>query len=1268
MSTLSEIYDSTHQEIIPLVLACLQDLCTQGSLDPLKKLFWTHLAYKRVNQILPFHNWRDASTLQLQTYLYPKDPLLLFATNEREDFDIIYIRLVSSALPLTHERLIINNLLKDHPDALFIFSNATQDKWHFVNVKPDNKDAKRRILRRITVSQEEQLRTASERLALLDVATIIETSPLFIQELHDEAFDVAAVTKTFFDAYKKQFRALQENLYSQIRDITWAHDYAHLFLNRCMFLYFIQRKGWLTGDKKFLRTLWNTYNETPHEEDTFFEHWLQVLFLDAFNQKFHLNDERYTYFPIHVKQIFAEAPFLGGLFAPDPLDEQKYFILSDACFYEILAFFEGYNFTIAEDSPLDQEVAVDPEMIGRVYESLVNVSSEVDERGDAGIFYTPRSEIDLMCRLTLVDYLANHLPHIQKGIFYDIVFALYPHEKLMIDEDVKVQNYWETIYTHVSEVTVLDPACGSGAFLVGMLDVLDDLQARASSYLRRRQKETKYERRKRITGQSLYGVDVMAWAARVAELRLWLKAAVESDLPLNKLHDRRDPILPHFTFKIRHGDSLLQQVGNVTFAHNQTTRGITSMLHRRLIALQEEKGKFYNSDASCMFKTSKEVKEEERAVFVAIIQEREDKLENEIAVLESKLALPEQSTFLDSSDEENIIKVNVEVEQWKKEIETKADELDTLRKVHTILANPDQEIPFVWDIGFVEIFSNDHREGFDIVIGNPPYVRQENISNPLVPRREVDAEKKREYKRLLAQIAHQAFPDFFLYNLNSQKAFHELDAKSDLYVYFYLHGLHLLNAHGSFCFITSNSWLDVGYGAVLQEFLLQYCKVKMIIDNAAKRSFATADVNTVIVLLSPPGTRDRAGQDAITRFVLFTVDFEQVLASEIFKHIESTTEPITTLLYRTYPINQRALFDEGSTLLKGKQSRTIGTKRQNNVTQHALTQVSSYTGNKLGGKYLRAPDIYWVLMQKGRDRLVHLRDITEVRYGVKTGANEFFYLDEKRAKQWHIEEEFLQPIIKSPTDCRSILVQSSMLKNNLFLCQKTKAELKGTAALEYIQWGESQGFHKNSSVSGRGRWWSVSTEAANSIFVKEAHNTSAVFYNPNMYSVDCRLYYAKLSTTTLVYLNSAIGALLFEIYNRAGLGGGARSMMVSDYTLVPVLNGTTKTEAIAESVFQPVYNLPARKLVLSEEQKHKEMNSNLFDIAWHNLDDFIFDIFGLTTTERDAVYEAVIHLVGSRLKKATSLQTSKPSETVESSKHKMIVNSTNDLWAGSLPL
>ena len=172
-------------------------------------------------------------------------------------------------------------------------------------------------------------------------------------------------------------------------------------------------------------------------------------------------------------------------------------------------------------------------------------------------------------------------------------------------------------------------------------------------------------------------------------------------------------------------------------------------------------------------------------------------------------------------------------------------------------------VPFVWDIAFAEIFSGESH-GFDVVLGNPPYVWQESIADPMLDRDEITTENKKQYKAKLARSVYKKYPVFFGYKKTSTKetVVHKINAKSDLYIYFYFLSLSLLNNNGSFCFITSNSWLDVGYGKDLKEFLLKRCHTKLVIDNKAKRSFKEADVNTVIVLFGAPADSKISENDA----------------------------------------------------------------------------------------------------------------------------------------------------------------------------------------------------------------------------------------------------------------------------------------------------------------------------------------------------------------------------------------------------------------------
>ena len=410
-------------------------------------------------------------------------------------------------------------------------------------------------------------------------------SPLAIQTGHDKAFDVEAVTKQFFEDYKSVFHDLQDDLTSQTADRRWAHDYALQFLNRCMFLYFIQRKRWLGDDTKFLRSFWESYQATDEPANSFVDRWLNVLFFEAFNNKFHGG---HRHFPDQIREALALAPYLnGGLFRENVLDGEHDFQISDQRFEGIFEFLENYNFTIAEDSPLDQEVAVDPEMIGKVYESLVNVSDEADERGDAGIFYTPRTEIDLMCRLALVDNLTNHLGETHKDLLYEVLFAFNPDDKAEADGKLAEAQLWEPLDTCLKALAVVDPACGSGSFLVGMLHILDDLRDRVNQGLGR--EESSFDRKKGIIGQNLYGVDVMEWACHVAELRLWLALVIDAEFSPAELHLRNEPLLPHFSFNIRCGDSLVQEIGGMNLATlRDAFSGVPRALKARITRLKND--------------------------------------------------------------------------------------------------------------------------------------------------------------------------------------------------------------------------------------------------------------------------------------------------------------------------------------------------------------------------------------------------------------------------------------------------------------------------------------------------------------------------------------------------------------------------------------------------------------------------------------------------------------------------------------------------------
>lgn len=882
----------------------LQHLPT-GRLDALKRLFWSELNYNRAGRPLSTRDWPPGAVEAVSGA--PQ----LFATAGQDDgFHVIYTQLSGDRLSLGAERAVITRLLRDHPYGLFVFSDASQTHWHFVNVRYEKSQAPatspaRRVLRRITAGPHERLRTAAERVSMLDIASLspdlFGLSPLAIQQRHDEAFNVEAVTGQFFKGYNAVFGDLQAEMEQQTGDRRWAHDYALQFLNRLMFLYYVQRKRWLGDDPDFIAGFWTAYRRAARPADTFVAEWLHVLFFEAFNDRYNPGHPDHQHLPESVRDALALAPYLnGGLFEPNTLDRKHTATISDARFRQVFDFLERYNFTIAEDTPLDQEVAVDPEMIGKVYESLVNVSDETDERGEAGIFYTPRVEIDLMCRLALVDYLNNHLSDSGarrlKSLLYEAVFAFDEADKAAADTALAEHNLWPNLNDLLRQVTVVDPACGSGSFLVGMLYVLDDLLTRANS--QRGEEESPYERKKRIIGRSLYGVDVMEWAAHVAELRLWLQLAIDTDLEPAELRFR--PLLPNLSFKLRPGDSLVQAIGGINLAVRHGNRAIPPALKGELTRLQGEKLKYFNNAPDRKYRTAEALQEAELQVFRAILDARAQDVVRRLKEVEAALK-PQANLFGEIQDGQ----MSLERPKYERQRDELLAEQEQLSRARQALRTA-RDIPFVWDIAFVEIFAGD-RDGFDIVIGNPPYVRQELIRDPRLPADAVTPESKRTYKDKLARSVYTAWPRTFGFDWAGGKPRWKLDAKSDLYIYFYFHGLSLLNDRGAFCFITSNSWLDVGYGKDLQEFLLTGGRVRLIIDNQLRRSFASAEVNTVIALLGAAHDTRSAQPDSadhVARFVMLAVPFEQTLSPVVWEEIEETSRRHSCPEYHIFPVRQ----------------------------------------------------------------------------------------------------------------------------------------------------------------------------------------------------------------------------------------------------------------------------------------------------------------------------------------------------------------------------
>jgi len=496
-------------------------------LEPLKKLFWSELNYDYINQPLSRRGWNQAAASALA-----EDPVLFAGGGDKSGFHVVYCRLPDDRLLLGKERQVVNALLREHPYALFIFSNEAQDYWHFINVKHETEAERRRVFRRITVGSEERLRTAAERVAMLDLQSIqpdmFGLSPLSIQDRHDDAFDVEAVTDRFFEVYKEVFEYV-EGCISGIARAEAKRLYAQRLFNRLMFIAFIQKKGWLRfeGKADYLISLWSSYLKNRQDDDNFYRDRLRLLFFAGLNTSSSVNIVDINRGGV-ISHLIGDIPYLnGGLFEEEGDDTDPDITVPDKCFGQILdKLFGSFNLTVMESTPLDVEVAVDPEMLGKIFERLVT------GRHETGSYYTPKTIVSFMCREALKVYLGDCDALVDE---HDVTGISIPKARSVLEK--------------LSSIRVCDPACGSGAYLVGMLHELQELMRLLDTKSAEHTARDDYRLKQDIVLNNLYGVDVDSFAINIARLRLWLTLAVEYE------GEKPEP-LPNLDFKIEVGDSL----------------------------------------------------------------------------------------------------------------------------------------------------------------------------------------------------------------------------------------------------------------------------------------------------------------------------------------------------------------------------------------------------------------------------------------------------------------------------------------------------------------------------------------------------------------------------------------------------------------------------------------------------------------------------------------------------------------------------------------
>ena len=934
-------------------------------------------------------------------------------------------------------------------DLLLVFTNRKSDQLHFVRPSFERRQP---ALRRMVIEKGLPRRTLVQQIS--NIWEKWRASGDIRYEL-EAAFDVEAVTKEFFAEYKKVFDSAME----KITGFDGDHDEKNLFVqtlfNRLMFVYFISRKGWLEfeGSYEYLNRLWDDYI-WKQDSGGFYASRLCLLFFKFLNNI--EPDERF-------RSLVGKVPFVnGGLFHETDLDLREDINVPDDAIRPMLTdVFDRFNFTVMESTEFDVEVAVDPEMLGKVFEELVTA------RHDSGAYYTPRPVVSFMCKEALKGYLMARVGAADRKSI----------ERFVDDENhsTKSLNFHAAhqIAASLELIKVVDPACGSGAYLLGMMHELVDLH-KALFDIGVTSKKL-HELKSNIIRDNLYGADNDTFATNIAMLRLWLSLAIDYDGPV-------PPPLPNLEFKIVYGDSLLGPDPTP-----ETVGEFSSHLVRELDVVKLK--------ASYMDAHDPETKDSLRKEIIAA----EDRIREQLG---------------DASASKCVVD---------------------------------------WRVTFAEVFAD--RRGFDIAIANPPYVRQEKIGP-------TKSDLRKEYADSTV-------------------------ARSDLYCYFYVRGLQLLRAGGMHVFVCSNSWLDVGYGAKLQEYLLKNARVDTVYESAVERQFSTAQINTIISVIS----RTEAENDHSTKFVSLRDEFETAIADATKR--------------REITMSKGDLRDVAQVNPVGR-----GTPK--------------FVGDKWGAKYLRAPDIYRTVMKKGVGNLLRLGDLAKVRRGITSGANDFFYLTQDHVSKWGIEDTFLQPMIKSPRESGRIQIDVGSLPHKAFTCHRDKQKLRGTAALDYINWGESQGYNRKPSLAARNRWWDLGQDphctTATNIRVGTTSRTfyahQELMFDKAFYEIDSKHSSPKQISTAM---NSSLLQLMINVFGRVNLGGGVLEVTVYEFADLLIVDPSHLPE-LTDDVFKStnwdtLNPSPERRVV----------------------DDAVFDVLGLTQGERDGVYEGVRELVENRRRRARSV-------------------------------
>jgi hypothetical protein len=691
-------------------------------------------------------------------------------------------------------------------------------------------------------------------------------------ELKDviDAFSVEKLNDEFFKKYKEQFQIFNNYLIEDdkirysIFDIDKnekeedktanelpIRDFTKKLLGRLVFLYFLQRKGWMgvptpTGSQKvtwkngYKNFVYKLFTEAAKPEK-FHSKYLSELFYNTLN-----NESRENFvFLIDGKSPFKDAknvsvPYLNGGLFDDDFPKGNKIDFPKHIFENLFEFLEQYNFTIDENSPEDHEVGIDPEMLGHIFENLL------EDNRDKGAYYTPKEVVHYMSQQSIIEYLKHNL-NTDSNDIDDFV-------KGNIVSDFVRANH-SLIKKLLKEVKVCDPAIGSGAFPMGVLKVIFTALQNLHNAISPNESFNEAKVKKDIIQKSIYGVDLEKGAVDIARLRFWLALVVDEDKP--------QP-LPNLDYKIMQGNSILEKFEDVDlsnllkdendeiitahkgqvelpgFGRNQSVFVFDSTTKEEFQSLIDLYFDF-KVDASHLYKTKQEVKAKINSII-------EGKLKAKFALDKTKLqaTLAEKQSHVKANainahdpkgvqDKKTkaVEKLNKEIESLEYKIAHLSDILDRLNRWE----HEEKERPyFLWHTYFKDVFD---KGKFDIIIGNPPYIKEYTNRN-----------------------AFDGIRDSPYYM-----------GKMDIWYFFACFCIDMLKDNGGIqCFIAQNNWITSSGAAKLRNKIVQETEMLSFIDFGNYKVFQSAGIQTMIYVVKKTTPREK-----------YTTNYARLLVDNIDK-------------------------------------------------------------------------------------------------------------------------------------------------------------------------------------------------------------------------------------------------------------------------------------------------------------------------------------------------------------------------------------------------